>query len=126
MPTVKFVNEKKEIEVPEGANLRTAAMKAGINVYNGINGFGAGINKFVNCKGWGMCGTCRVLVKNKGENCAPKTTIEKLRLSAPIPEPTVIKKDDEELRLSCCCNIEGDVEIITKPALDMWGENFFS
>ena len=30
MPKVVFTNEKKEIEVPQGANLRKEAMKAGI------------------------------------------------------------------------------------------------
>ena len=51
MPVVKFVKENKEIEVPKGANLRKEAIHAGINVHQGINGFGAGINKFVNCHG---------------------------------------------------------------------------
>ena len=33
MPTVTFVNEKKSIEVPAGANLRKEAIKAGVNNY---------------------------------------------------------------------------------------------
>src|SRR5262245_52062111 len=40
MPTIKFTKEKKEIQVPVGANLRKEAMKAGINLYQGLNGFG--------------------------------------------------------------------------------------
>lgn len=40
MPIIKFIKEKKEIEVPRGANLRKAALEAGINLYQGINGFG--------------------------------------------------------------------------------------
>ena len=47
MPLVKFIKENKEIEVPEGANLRKEAIKAGINVHQGVNGFGAGINKYL-------------------------------------------------------------------------------
>ena len=43
MPLIKFVNVKKEIEVPEGANLRDAAIKAGVNVHQGLNGFAAGV-----------------------------------------------------------------------------------
>ena len=35
MPTVKFVKEKKEIEVPAGTNLRAAAVQAGINLNQG-------------------------------------------------------------------------------------------
>ena len=36
MPTIKFVNEKKEIQVPVGANLRNEAMRAGVQVYPGV------------------------------------------------------------------------------------------
>jgi len=36
MPKVKFIKEKTEIEVPEGANLRAEAVKAGIQVYPGV------------------------------------------------------------------------------------------
>ena len=43
MPVVKFIKEKKEIEVPEGANLRQEAIKAGVNTYQGLNGIGAGL-----------------------------------------------------------------------------------
>ena len=39
MPVVKFVKENKEIEVPSGANLRQEAIKAGINVHQGVNGW---------------------------------------------------------------------------------------
>ena len=44
MPIVNFVNEKKEIQVPDGANLRKEAMRAGIQVYPRIN-------KFLHCPG---------------------------------------------------------------------------
>src|SRR5262249_27361634 len=54
MPKVVFVNEKTEIEVPQGANLRAEARKAGIDVY-------AGLSRYLNCLGNGLCGTCRVL-----------------------------------------------------------------
>ena len=46
MPLVKFIKENKEIDVPHGANLRKEAIKAGINVHQGMNGFGAAINKY--------------------------------------------------------------------------------
>ena len=57
MPKVTFVygKEKKEVEVPEGANLREEALKAGVPVY-------AGLHRYLNCHGLGLCGTCRVLV----------------------------------------------------------------
>ena len=43
MPIVKFTKENKEIEVPHGSNLRKEAIKAGINVHQGVNGIGAGM-----------------------------------------------------------------------------------
>ena len=36
MPTIRFVNEKKEIQVPVGANLRNEAIRAGVQVYSGM------------------------------------------------------------------------------------------
>ena len=68
MPIIKFIKEKKEIEVPRGANLRKAALEAGINLYQGINGFGASVNKVFNCHGLGQCGMCRVLITKGMEN----------------------------------------------------------
>ena len=86
MPIVKFVKEKKEIEVPEGANLRTEAVKAGINLNCAISGISDGVDscvalasKFLNCHGFGMCGTCRVLIKNGMENTNYITIREKAK-----------------------------------------------
>ncbi len=83
MPLVKFIKENKEIEVPHGANLRKEAIKAGINVHQGVNGFGAGINKFLNCHGLGQCGTCRVKITKGMENTSPMGLMEKV----PLPQP---------------------------------------
>ena len=60
MPKVVFVNEKKEIEVPPGSNLRTEARQAGIEVHGTVE-------RFLNCLGHGICGTCRVVVKKGTE-----------------------------------------------------------
>ena len=54
MPKVVFVNEKKEIEVPQGANLRDEARKADVEVYTGLS-------RYLNCFGHGTCGSCHVL-----------------------------------------------------------------
>jgi ferredoxin len=114
MPKVKFTKEKVEIEVPQGANLRTEARKANIQVYPGVH-------KYLNCMGMGSCGTCRVLVKNGAENLSRKTIIERLtllRMFATIGH-------EEEMRLSCQCRVNGDVEIETQPAQNWSGENFW-
>lgn len=133
MPTIKFIKEKKEIEVPAGSNLRKEALKAGINLYQGINGFGASINKFVNCHGLGQCGSCRVNIVKGAENAAPMGTFEKLRFKGlTIPEPLALSAcfafigNEETMRLACLTTVNGDMEVETGPELNLFGENFFS
>ena len=70
MPVIKFIKEKKEIEVPDGANLREEAIKAGINVYRAQR-HRRRINKYLNCHGLGQCGTCRVKITKGMENTSP-------------------------------------------------------
>jgi ferredoxin len=129
MPLVKFINENKEIEVPAGANLRKEAIKAGINVHQGVNGFGAGINKFVNCHGIGQCGTCRVRIVKGIEHASPMGIIEKFRFYNPVPDPIPCMAfigNEATMRLACQTLVNGDMEVETGPPLDLFGENFFS
>lgn len=128
MPTVNFVNEKKQIEVAAGSNLRQEALKAGIKLYNGINGFGAGLNEIFNCHGLGHCGTCRVKIVKGRENAAPQglTLSEKMAFTInPLAQAAYFGNEDT-MRLACCTKVMGDMTIETKPALNMTGENFFS
>jgi ferredoxin len=118
MPKVTFVNEKVEIEVPQGANLRSEAKKAGIELYPFPH-------KYLNCLGFGMCGTCRVLVKAGMENLNPKTTVEKLNLTLhPLTALAVIGHENE-MRLSCQVQVNGDCSVETKPSLNLSGVNFW-
>jgi ferredoxin len=118
MPKVVFVNEKTEIEVPAGANLLTESRKAGIQLY-------AGMSRYVNCLGHGLCGTCRVLVKKGMENLSPKGTMEKLNLAAhPLTMLARIGHEDE-MRLACQVQVTGDCTIETQPAFNWSGENFW-
>jgi ferredoxin len=135
MPTVKFVKEKKEIEVPEGTNLRAAAKQAGINLNLGVNGIGASINKFVNCSDLscglmsGSCGTCRVLVTKGTDNTNPLTTKEWFRFKTPIPDPIPMMAyigNEGNMRLACCTKVLGDIEVESGPEMNLFGENFFS
>ena len=129
MPIVKFIKENKEIEVPHGANLRKEAMKAGINVHQGVNGFGAGINRFLNCHGIGQCGTCRVRITKGIENTSPMGMIEKFRFYNPLPDPfpsLAYIGNEDSMRLACQCKVQGDIEVETGPQLNLFGENFFS
>ena len=131
MPIVKFTKENKEIEVPVGAYLREEAVKAGINLNCGVNGVGASINKYANCKGFGMCGTCRVLITSGIQNTNPLTKREWLRFKTPgfppdpIPCMAYIGHEDN-MRLACMTQINGDIEVQSGPEVDLFGENFFS
>ena len=128
----------KEIEVPEGTDLRTAARKAGVSVYDGFNGYGAKINEYVaNCHGFGFCGTCRVLVTRGMENTNKMGLLEKVRFRCPVPTPvTPLAVDpvpclafignEDTMRLACKTIVNGDLEVETGPELDLFGENFFS
>jgi ferredoxin len=130
MPLVKFVREKKEVEVPEGAVLRTEAIKAGINLNCGVNGMGANINRYVNCLGKGMCGTCRVLITKGMENTNHMTRREKLRFKTPIipdPIPALAYVGHEDtMRLACMTKVYGDIEVESCPEVNLFGDNFFS
>ncbi|MEX0613291.1 MAG: ferredoxin [Pirellulales bacterium] len=129
MPIVKFTKENKEIEVPDGANLRKEAIKAGVNVHQGVNGIGAGINRFINCHGIGQCGTCRVKITKGMENTSRMGLIEKARFYNPLPDPFPCLSyigNEDTLRLACQTKVLGDMEVETGPELNLFGENFFS
>lgn len=133
MPLVKFTKEKKEIEVPVGANLRNEAIKAGINLNQGLNGIGASVNRIMNCKGMGMCGTCRVLITDGIENTNKLTMAEwvkfKTVIPTPVPDPIPALAyigHEEEMRLACCTVVQGDITVESGPEVNLFGENFFS
>ena len=115
MPTIKFVNEKKEIQVPEGSNLRKEAIAAGVGLYTGIH-------KVFNCHGFDLCGSCRVLITKGMENTNEIGFAERMRLKASM---AYIGSEDT-MRLACQTEVHGDVEVLTKPPLNLFGENFFS
>ncbi|MCA9263457.1 MAG: (2Fe-2S)-binding protein [Planctomycetales bacterium] len=131
MPTVKFINENKEIEVPQGANLRAEARKAGINLYGTGDGFVAKLQDAVfNCHGLGGCGLCRVKIRKGYENTNAMGVLEKLRFTLPIPDPVpacmAYVGNESTMRLACKTTVEGDIEVETTPELNLFGENFFS
>ncbi|HVT29709.1 MAG TPA: ferredoxin [Lacipirellulaceae bacterium] len=129
MPVVKFIKENKEIEVPSGANLRKEAIKAGINLHQGVNGFGARVNRFINCHGLGQCGTCRVKITKGMENTNSMGLMENFRFHNPLPDPIPCLSfigNEDTMRLACKVHVLGDIEVETAPTLDLFGENFFS
>lgn len=111
MPKIKFMHEGKEIEVPEGSNLRRVALANGVPLYPGIH-------RYLNCRGLAQCGTCMVLLKNgTGKNASRKGIVETLRLSlgwAAIGH-------EGEARLACRTRVLGDLEVITRPEFNWFG-----
>jgi ferredoxin len=118
MPKVTFVNEKIDIEVPDGANLRQEARKAGIAVYKGLD-------RYLNCRGFGLCGTCKVLVKKGMENLNKKTFMEKVNMNLHPLTMLAVLGHENELRLACQVEVHGDCTIETTPAFNWSGENFW-
>jgi len=115
MPTITFASEKKEIQVPAGANLRKEALRAGVQLYPGIH-------KVANCRGFGTCGSCRVLVTKGMENTSPKGLLETARLGVSL----AYIGNESTMRLACQTRVNGDVTVTTCPPLNLFGENFFS
>ncbi len=118
MPTVKFVNEKRSIEVPAGANLRKEALKNGVQLY-------AGPHRYLNCRGLGQCASCRVHVVKGEDQVSPAGLLEKLRLFlGPI---TFFARlgNEKRLRLACKTRVNGDCEVVTTPPVNWHGEEKF-
>ena len=119
MPTVKFQTDKKSIDVPEGANLRKEAMKNGIELYTGPH-------RYLNCRGNGLCCSCRVYVKKGDENLSKPGLWEKLNMWInPLGFFSRIGHE-KEVRLACQTKVYGDCEVEARPGLNLYGEKFWS
>ena len=99
MPTVNFFTEGKTVTCPEGANLREVAIQAGVNIYPGPAAL-------LNCRGRGICGTCRVSLEPT-KNAAP-----------PSPKETFDPLTGKNrlwanVRLACQCRVYGDIQVAT-------------
>jgi ferredoxin len=123
MPTVTFVKEKKQIEVPEGANLRQAAIKQGIQMHEGVH-------QFANCRGNGFCASCRVNVVKGIENVRRKTWWESVYnpfwwLLNPL-WPLARIGNEDKMVIACQSKVVGDCEVETTPAMNWHGDKFWS
>ncbi len=123
MPKVTFVNEKREVEVPAGANLRDEARKAGIPMnFLPIDTAAGAVGRYVNCRGFGLCGTCLVRVKKGMENLSPPTVREKISFNLDPKTMMAVLGSEEEARLSCQVTVNGDCTVETRPAFNWSGE----
>ncbi|MDA0833110.1 MAG: 2Fe-2S iron-sulfur cluster-binding protein [Planctomycetota bacterium] len=118
MPKVTFVNEKKTIEVQQGANLRKEALKAGISLYPGVH-------QYLNCHGFGHCASCRVQITKGEENVNRQGFLEKFRLIAGPITFFARLGHEQDLRLACKTQVNGDVDVVTQPAVNWHGEKFW-
>ncbi len=88
MLEVTFEKQNRTLKVESGANLREAAIAAKLGIY-------AHIFKLLNCRGRGLCATCRVEIvsgqvpeRNEVENKNLARALKKnpnLRLACQIP-----------------------------------------
>jgi ferredoxin len=99
VPTIRVDQEGQQVGCIEGANLRKAALDAGINPYKGLNNFN-------NCGGLGQCGTCVVEVLEGARNLSPRSDVEEVYLA---DRPA-------SYRLSCRTTVNGDVTVRTRPS----------
>ena len=105
MPVVTLVNEGKTIDVPEGTNLRAVMLKNGVSPYSGIDAV-------LNCRGNGLCGTCRVEVVD-GKGAPAMSALEESALVGLIPfYGRLVGKN---VRLSCRIDVKQDIAIKTNP-----------
>src|SRR5262245_17288786 len=93
MPVVHFVKQERSIECPVGTNLRRLALDNKIDLY-------ALPFNLLHCRGFGLCGTCRVMVDD------PRT------LSAPTPaEQRKTLWEGPQYRLACQTQVLADVSV---------------
>ena len=99
VPTITFVRENKQVEVPEGDHVRYPALENDVQVY-------CGLWKYANCHGNGLCGTDRVAV-SPSTNTNALTFHEKFWLRNDL-------KKNPNIRLACQVQIFGDVSVDTQ------------
>ena len=97
MPVVYFVKQQRAVECPVGTNLRRLALDNGIDLY-------VIPSNILNCRGNGLCGTCRVKVDN------PRAL--SLRTAS---DERKCGWEGQQYRLSCQSKVLGDVQVVTNP-----------
>jgi ferredoxin len=107
MPVLTLANEGKTIDVPGGANLRKTLLRHGIRPY-------VGKDRFLNCLGNGLCGTCRVEVVG-GKGAPPISPREEAALAGLTP--FYVRQIPQNVRLSCRIDISSDITVKTYPRI---------
>lgn len=105
MPIIHYKGEV--LECKKGATLREVILKYDLTVHNGNA-------RYINCRGFGTCGTCAVKIIG---NINPLTRKEKWRLDFPPHKLT------NGLRLACQVKVMDDIEV--QKLGGFWGEKLF-
>ncbi|MCH6580646.1 MAG: 2Fe-2S iron-sulfur cluster-binding protein [Nitrospinae bacterium] len=95
MLEVRFENHNRTIQVEPGANLREAAIEAKLGIY-------AHIFKLLNCRGRGLCGTCRVEILSG--QVADRNEVENKKLAKALQK-------NPNLRLACQITVENNLVV---------------
>lgn len=101
MPVITIVNEGKSINVPDGSNLRKMLLKEGFSPYRGKD-------RFLNCLGHGLCGTCRVEVVD-GKGAPPMSALEESSLIGLLP--LYARHVPKNVRLACRISVSKEMSI---------------
>lgn len=109
MPRILFVKEEQVVECESDANLRKVCLDNGIALYE----FPYSL-PLANCRGHGICGTCKVRVDTT-DSLTPPSRAERIHLGS----------DDPTVRLACCCSVTGDIEVTSQPRHLGWHEHQF-
>ena len=97
---VYFEREGKTVSVNAGWNLRRLARANGVPVYRGLA-------RIFNCRGQGLCGTCKVEVFSREPGALnPRTAMEEKKLKG---------FSNPNLRLSCQVKVHGNILVKTQP-----------
>ena len=104
MPVIRFVREGRDVECFPGENLRSVALREGIQLY-GLKG------QLGNCGGCGQCSTCFVKVEGdlSSQALSRRTAVEDNKL----------KRRPEGWRLACQALVEQSVVVMTRPQSSM-------
>ncbi|HRJ29047.1 MAG TPA: 2Fe-2S iron-sulfur cluster-binding protein [Cyclobacteriaceae bacterium] len=102
MPIIRY--QGKLLECIQGATLRNVILNHDLTVHTDKA-------HYINCRGFGTCGTCAVKLTGPA---SPVTKKEKWRLNF-YPH-----KIENGLRLACQVKVEGDIEV--KKFEGFWGE----
>jgi ferredoxin len=97
MPTVTFVKQERTVECPVGKNLRELARENQIDLY-------VFPHNLVHCRGYGLCGTCRIQVDNP-RALSPRTSSDERKCGW----------EGAEFRLACQSRVVADVSVVTNP-----------